>query len=183
MRGRIQRKWRRCIVQDHCRHEEAKSISIVQIPRHGRAHIELVNVQQMYEYCHQHIKDKPKQHKITQSTPLYILLLFIVRYVTLYREMQLQTSLAATNSCRVAVDDVDERRLQGSTTDEETVNVGLLSKLAAVLLGDTAAVQDTGLLGSLRRDLLLEPLADGGVDLLSLLSGGNLAGTNGPGMR
>ena len=83
--------------------------------------------------------------------------------------------------CRVGVDNVDERRLQRGTTDEETVNVGLLGEVAAVLLVDTAAVQDTGLLSSLGRDLLLQPLADGGVDLLSLLSGGDLAGTDGPG--
>jgi hypothetical protein len=85
-------------------------------------------------------------------------------------------------SRRVGVDDVDERRLQRSTTDKETVNVGLLGKLAAVLLVDAAAVQDAGLLRSLGRDLLLHPLADGGVDLLSLLGGRDLAGANGPGM-
>ena len=84
------------------------------------------------------------------------------------------------NSRRVGVDDVDERRLQRSTANKETVNIGLLSKLAAVLLVDTAAVQDTGLLRSLGRDLLLEPLADGGVDLLSLLGGRDLAGADGP---
>lgn len=83
--------------------------------------------------------------------------------------------------CRVGIDNVDERRLQRGTTDEETVNVGLLGEVAAVLLVDTAAVQDTGLLSSLGRDLLLQPLADSGVDLLSLLSGGDLAGTDSPG--
>ena len=80
----------------------------------------------------------------------------------------------------VGVDDVDERRLQRSTTDEETIDVGLLGELAAVLLVDTAAVQDTGLLSSLGRDLLLQPLADGSVDLLSLLSGSDLASTDSP---
>ena len=49
----------------------------------------------------------------------------------------------------VSVDDVDKGRLQASTADEETVNVGLLGKLVAVLLRDTATVQDTGLLGGL----------------------------------
>lgn len=87
------------------------------------------------------------------------------------------------NSCGVGVDDVDERRLQRSTANKETVNVGLLGELAAVLLVDGATVQDTGLLGSLGRDLLLQPLADGSVDLLGLLSGGDLAGTDGPGIR
>lgn len=86
------------------------------------------------------------------------------------------------NSCGVGVDDVDKRRLQGSTTDKETVNVGLLGKLAAVLLVDAASVQDAGLLSSLRRDLLLEPLTESGVDLLSLLGGRDLAGANSPDM-
>jgi hypothetical protein len=84
------------------------------------------------------------------------------------------------HSCGLGVDDVDEGRLQAGTTDEETVNVGLLGKLLAVLLADASAVQDTGLLGGLGGDLLLEPLADSGVNLLSLLSGGDLAGTDGP---
>lgn len=86
------------------------------------------------------------------------------------------------NSRRVGVDDVDERRLQRSTADKETVDIGLLGKLAAVLLVDTAAVQDAGLLRSLGRDLLLQPLADGSVDLLSLLGGRDLAGADSPGM-
>ena len=87
------------------------------------------------------------------------------------------------NSCGVGVDDVDERRLQRSTANKETVNVGLLGELAAVLLVDGATVQDTGLLGSLGRDLLLEPLTEGGVDFLCLLGGCDLAGTDGPVLR
>jgi hypothetical protein len=65
------------------------------------------------------------------------------------KSSHLQTSFSARNSCLVAVNDVNEGRLQAGTTDKETVNVGLLSKLLAVLLGDTATVQDAGLLGSL----------------------------------
>lgn len=82
----------------------------------------------------------------------------------------------------MAVDDVNKRRLQAGTADEEAVNVGLLGKLLAVLLRDTAAVQDARLLRSLGRDFLCEPLTESGVDLLSLLSGSNLAGANGPGV-
>lgn len=96
-------------------------------------------------------------------------------------DSQLQSRAAAMNSRRVGVDDVDERRLQRSAADKETVDIGLLGKLAAVLLVDAAAVQDAGLLRSLGRDLLLQPLADGGVDLLSLLGGSHLAGADGPG--
>lgn len=71
-------------------------------------------------------------------------------------------------------------RLQAGTANQETVNVGLSSELAAVLLADGTTVDDTnGLLG-VGRDGLAEPLADSGVDLLSLLSGGDLAGTDSP---
>ena len=86
------------------------------------------------------------------------------------------------NSRGVGIDDVDKRRLQRSTANKEAVDIGLLGKLAAVLLVDAAAVQDAGLLRSLGRDLLLQPLADGGVDLLSLLGGRDLAGADGPGI-
>jgi hypothetical protein len=71
-------------------------------------------------------------------------------------------------------------RLEGSTANQETVNVGLLAELLAVLLADTATVQDAGLVSDLVANLLLQPGTDGGVDLLGLLSGGDLAGTNGP---
>lgn len=84
------------------------------------------------------------------------------------------------HSSRVGVDDVDESRLQAGTANEETVDVGLLGQLGGVLLRHTSTVEDTGLVGGLGGDLLLEPLADGGVDLLSLLSGSDLSGTDGP---
>lgn len=61
----------------------------------------------------------------------------------------LQASVATMYSCGARVDDVDKGRLQTSTTDQETVDIGLLGKLAAVLLGDTASVQDSGLISSL----------------------------------
>lgn len=70
-------------------------------------------------------------------------------------------------------------RLEGSTTDKETVNVGLLGELAAVLLVDAAAVEDAGLVGDLVADAA-EEVTDGLVDLLSLLDGGNLASADGP---
>ena len=78
------------------------------------------------------------------------------------------------------VDDIHEFRLERGTSDEETVNVGLLAELLAVLLADAAAVEDAGLVGDLLADLLGEPLADHGVDLLGLLGGGDLAGADGP---
>lgn len=80
----------------------------------------------------------------------------------------------------VRVDDVDESRLQAGTANQETINVGLLGQVLAVLLADAATVQDARLLRCLGRDLLLQPLTDGSVDLLGLLSGGDLTGTNSP---
>ena len=80
----------------------------------------------------------------------------------------------------LGVDDINEGGLKGGTTDEETVNVLLLGELVAVLLADTATVDDSGVVRSGLADLLSEVLTDGGVDLLSLLSGGDLAGADGP---
>ena len=71
-------------------------------------------------------------------------------------------------------------RLQAGTANKETVNIGLGSELAAVLLADGATVDDTDILLGLGGDGLAEPLADSGVDLLGLLGGSDLAGTNGP---
>jgi hypothetical protein len=75
------------------------------------------------------------------------------------------------------------RRLQAGTANKETVNVGLGSELTAVLLADGATVDDANVVSSLSRDGLTEPLADSGVDLLSLLSGSDLAGTDSPNMK
>lgn len=85
-------------------------------------------------------------------------------------------------ACRLqtGVDDVDEGGLQAGTADEETIDIGLLGQLLAVLLADGAAVDDADVVGGLGGDGVGEPLADGGVDLLGLLGGGDLAGANGP---
>lgn len=80
----------------------------------------------------------------------------------------------------LGVDDINEGGLEGGTTDEETVNVLLLGELVAVLLADTATVDDSGVVRSGLADLLGEVLADGGVNLLGLLSAGDLAGADGP---
>jgi hypothetical protein len=71
-------------------------------------------------------------------------------------------------------------RLQAGTANKETVNIGLGSELTAVLLADGATVDDANVVSSLSGDGLAEPLADSGVDLLSLLSGSDLAGTDSP---
>lgn len=80
----------------------------------------------------------------------------------------------------LGVDNVDKGGLQAGTANKETVNVLLLGELVAVLLADTATVDDSGVVRGSLANLLGEVLADGGVHLLSLLSGGDLAGANSP---
>ena len=70
--------------------------------------------------------------------------------------------------------------LQASAANQEPIDIGLLSQISAVLLGNTSAIEDASVFGSLSRDSLLEPLANSSVDLLGLCSGGDLAGTNRP---
>lgn len=70
-------------------------------------------------------------------------------------------------------------RLERGASNEETVNIGLLGKLATVLLGHAATVQDSGLVGNLVTNSL-EPVSDSLVDLLGLLCGSDLASANGP---
>lgn len=93
--------------------------------------------------------------------------------------VQCQFSPSAKNLL-LGVDDINKSRLQAGTTDKETVNIRLLAQLLAVLLADTATVQNAGLVRSLVVDGLLEPLADSGVNLLCLLGSGNLASADGP---
>lgn len=97
---------------------------------------------------------------------------------------------------KVRVDDVNDCRksaschvtrktqltlgLQAGTANQETINILLLRQVLAVLAVDAAAIQDTGLVRDLVANVLLEPLADGGVDLLRLLDSGDLASADGP---
>jgi hypothetical protein len=60
-------------------------------------------------------------------------------------------------------------RLQTSTANEEPIDIRLFRKIAAVLLADTAAIDDSGVISSLRGDRLLQPLANSGMDFLRLL--------------
>jgi hypothetical protein len=94
--------------------------------------------------------------------------------------MLLQPCLAAMHSCLLSIDNVDKRRLQASTANEEAIDISLLSQLIAVLLRHTAAVQDARLLGRLGGHFLGHPLADRLVDFLCLLGSGDFAGANGP---
>lgn len=71
--------------------------------------------------------------------------------------------------------------LQAGAAHEESVHVGLLGQLLAVLLADAAAVDHPGVVRCFGRDLVSQPLADGGVDFLSLGGGRDFAGADGPG--
>lgn len=71
--------------------------------------------------------------------------------------------------------------LQAGASHEESVHVWLLGQILAVLLADATAVDHPGVVRRLRRDLVSQPLADGGVDFLSLGSGRDFAGADGPG--
>ena len=73
------------------------------------------------------------------------------------------------------IDDIHKRRLQARPTDEEPVNIRLLSKFFAVLLAHTPSVDDAR-----RVALGTQPLADGGVNLLGLLVAGDFTGADGP---
>jgi hypothetical protein len=84
------------------------------------------------------------------------------------------------NSSRLGVNNVNKGGLQAGTSDEETINVLGLGELVAVLLTNTATVDDSSVVRGSLANLLFQVCADGGVHLLSLLSRGNLAGTNGP---
>lgn len=81
---------------------------------------------------------------------------------------------------QTGVDNFDEGRLQAGTANQKTVHIGLLGEVAAVLLADGATVDDADVLRGLSGDVVAEPLADSGVDLLGLLGGSDLAGADGP---
>jgi len=80
----------------------------------------------------------------------------------------------------LGVDDGEELWLERGTADKEAVDVLLLGQLLAVGASDRPTVDDAGGLGHGSGDILNKPLPQGGVDLLSLLRGGGLAGANGP---
>lgn len=71
-------------------------------------------------------------------------------------------------------------RLQTRASHQEPIDIGLLAQIPAVLLAHAPTIDNPRLLGYLLADLLLQPLANRGMDLLRLLGAGNLAGANGP---
>lgn len=84
------------------------------------------------------------------------------------------------HALRLTLDNVDKRRLQGSTADQEAINVLLLAQVVAILLAHAATIDDARLLGHLGRDLVCQPVPDLRVHLLRLLRRGHFARANGP---
>jgi len=80
-----------------------------------------------------------------------------------------------------SVDDGDELLSnEGSTTDEETVDVGLSSKLVSSGRSDGATIDDTDAVSDGSRDVLAEPVTGPDVGLLSLVGSGGLASADSP---
>jgi hypothetical protein len=71
-------------------------------------------------------------------------------------------------------------RLETGTTNKEAINISLLGELTAVLLAHRATVNDSGVLGGLGGDGILQPLANGSVDFLGLLGRSDLTRADGP---
>jgi hypothetical protein len=71
-------------------------------------------------------------------------------------------------------------RFQASAANQESINIWLLGQIAAVLLGNTSTVKDTSSLCGFRRDSRHEPLTNFGMHFLSLVRGGDFAGSNSP---
>ena len=80
----------------------------------------------------------------------------------------------------VAVDNVGELGLEGCTTNEEAINVGLGGKTTGSGSGSGSTVKDAGGLGNAGAGDLTEVLTDVGVGVLGLLGGGGKTGANGP---
>ena len=79
-----------------------------------------------------------------------------------------------------STNDISEGVLERSTTNEETINIGLLDKFASVLVGDTTSIHDAGLNCCLVGDISLEPATDGVVGLLGLVWGSDNTSANSP---
>jgi len=66
------------------------------------------------------------------------------------------------------IDDVHELGLQGGAAHQEAIDVGLLGQLLGIGSGHGAAVLDAQGGGDLLGDVVTQPLAQEGVDLLGL---------------
>ena len=67
------------------------------------------------------------------------------------------------------INDCDKVWFEGSTSHKETINVSCLGQLLAVAGRDRPSVNDAGGLCHLRADIVPQPLAKLGMDILGLL--------------
>jgi len=80
-----------------------------------------------------------------------------------------------------SVDDRDELLSnERGATNEETIDVGLSSKLISSGRSDRATIDDTDAVSNISRDVLTEPVTSPDVGLLSLIGSGSLASADGP---
>ena len=80
----------------------------------------------------------------------------------------------------LAVDDISELRLEGSTSDQETIDILLGGELWGVLAVGRSTVEDTGVGSNLSTGNLANVLTDSSVSILSLLWGSGQTSSNGP---
>ena len=78
------------------------------------------------------------------------------------------------------LDDVHEAGLEAGAADKEAVDIGLTNKLSTVAAVHRATIKDAGFAGDVTGDVLIEPLPDFEVGVLSLLRSGSKTGTNSP---
>ena len=70
--------------------------------------------------------------------------------------------------------------LEGSTANEETVDIGLRDQDSGIASVSRATILDTGLAGNFTGELVSEPLADESMGLLSDLRGSSLTSADSP---
>lgn len=78
------------------------------------------------------------------------------------------------------IDNIHKSGLQARTTDQETINIRLLSQLLAILVTHTSTIDDSRLLCRIGSQLLCNPLPNSLVHLLSLLRRCNFTRSNRP---
>ena len=71
-------------------------------------------------------------------------------------------------------------RLEGSTTDKETINIRLSNEFNAVQISDGTTIDNSGLLSNLSRDIRSEVRSNERMNFLSLSGSSDLTGTNSP---
>lgn len=77
-------------------------------------------------------------------------------------------------------DDIEEVGLEGSATDEETIDIGLLEKISGVFTVDRTTILNTGLSADFLRHILAQPATDKSMSILSNFRSSSLTSSNCP---